>query len=535
MFFVIESFLCSSIYADNLLARLVQTPELGKPVPSKLSMNRQLYKKYYLKEITRGAAKEIELEGKNEENRFESGGYMANDRNPPCKQGQVLAVEITDLNHRGEGVGKTGGFTLFVPQALPGEIARVEISAVRKNFAGAKLLTLEQSSPHRVNPPCPYFPECGGCQIQHLSYEKQLAWKNEKVFETLRRIAGAEPSIQPVLGTANPWRYRNKAQVHLGIANDRVKTGFYQQRSHQIIDITDCLVQHPHNGKMINAIRQAAQEFADRKTIPAGEDPLPANRAAIRSSFSTGKSMIILTGAATSKNSPLFLKTYLQKLADLINFKAKEPPAGIILHQPDKAGDRHITLSGQPYLEENIAPFHYRLSPRSFFQVNPGQAGILYEQAASLSGRPRTAYDLYCGTGNFALYLSKTAEQVIGIDSDGSAIKDANENAALNKIGNIQFINARAEDVTDLLIKGNHPKTVFLNPPRQGCSPGLLEAIIRAKPERIVYISCSPATLARDIDRLQQSSYAVKLVQPVDMFPHTSHVESVALIERRQA
>jgi len=458
---------------------------------------------------------------------------MVENRKPPFKQGQFVELEITDLNHRGEGVGKKDGFTFFVPQALPGEKVRVKVSAVRKNFAGATLDYLKQKSPHRVEPPCPYFPECGGCQIQHLSYEKQLAWKHEKVTETLRRIAGIQPFIEPVIGMINPWRYRNKAQVHLGIANDRVLTGFYQQQSHQIVDLTDCLVQHPQNVEMINTIRQAAQKYVELKYFPVEKDPLPLNRATIRSSFATGKSLISFTGPGTSKNDPFILKKNLEKLAELITTAAgKKPPSGIVLCQPDKAGNLDIDLSGQPYLEEDILPFRYRISPRSFFQVNPQQAGKLYEKAASLSGSPRTAYDLYCGTGNFALYLSKTAEQVIGIDSDSSAIKDAKENAILNKISNVQFINARVEEMPDILLKGNHPVTIIINPPRQGCSPVLLDIIVRAKPERIVYISCNPATLARDISRLQQSNFAVSVVQPVDMFPQTSHVENCVLLTK---
>lgn len=457
----------------------------------------------------------------------------------PFAQGQVADFEITDLNHRGEGVGKKNNFTLFVPQALPGESVRVAISAVRKNFAIAELVSRHKSSPHRVNPPCPYYPDCGGCQIQHLSYEKQLEWKKKRISETLRRIAGKELTVKPVLGMNEPWRYRNKAQIHIGMAGEQVTAGFYQQQSHQIINILDCLIQHPRNCEMINAIRRAALELInDEKTSTTG-DPLPVNRADIRTSFTTGKSMVTLIGPARGENFDLKrydqspMKNKIDQMAELINKESKHPPVGIAFYQPGKKDGSQITLCGQSYLEEKITPFHYHISPRSFFQVNPAQAEILYEQAAFLSGKPATAYDLYCGTGNFSLYLSRAAEQVIGVDSDNSAIKDARNNAALNKTANIRFINARAEEIPDLLLEGKDPKTVFINPPRQGCSPGLLDAVVRAKTERIVYISCDPATLARDIGRLQQSNYAADTVQPVDMFPHTGHVECVALIVRK--
>ncbi len=464
---------------------------------------------------------------------------MVEKKKHPFAQGQVVDLEITDLNHRGEGVGKKNNFTLFVPQALPGESVRAEISVVRKNFAIAELVSLHKPSPHRADPPCSYYPDCGGCQIQHLSYEKQLEWKKERVKEALRRIAGTEPTVKPVLGMRTPWRYRNKAQIHIGMAGEQVTAGFYQQQSHQIIDITDCLTQHSRNCEMINAIRRAAGEYINYEAGSATGDPLPVNRAGIRSSFTTGKSLITLIGPAAGESfdfkplDPSPLKSKLDKLVELINREKEHPPSGIVFYQPGKKDGHHFTLYGEPYLEEKITPFHYRISPRSFFQVNPEQAEILYEQAAFLSGKPATAYDLYCGTGNFSLYLSRAAEEVIGVDSDSSAIKDARENASLNKASNIRFINARAEEIPDLLLEGKDPKTVFLNPPRQGCAQGLLEAVVRAKPVRIVYISCDPATLARDITRLQQSNYAVNTVQPVDMFPHTSHVESIALVEKR--
>ncbi len=463
---------------------------------------------------------------------------MTEKKLPPFAQGQVVDLEITDLNHRGEGVGKKDNFTLFIPQALPGEAVRVKISAVRKKFAIAELLYRHQSSPHRADPPCRYYPSCGGCQLQHLSYEKQLEWKKERVIATLRRIAGTEPTVKPVLGMDDPWRYRNKARIHIGMAGEQVTAGFYQQQSHEIINIKDCLTQHHHNCEMINAIRRATRAYISRETKSAPGDPLPVNRAEIRSSFTTGKSLITLIGPAKGENinfkrydhAPL--KSKLDKLAELINREAGHPPDGIAFYQPAKNDGDQTILYGESYLEEKIAPFHYRISPRSFFQVNPAQAEILYGQAVFLSGKPATAYDLYCGTGNFSLYLSRVAGEVIGVDSDRAAIKDARGNAALNKTANIRFINARAEQISDLLLEGKDPKTVFVNPPRQGCSPGLLDAVVRANPERIIYISCDPATLARDIGRLQQSSYTAAMVQPVDMFPHTGHVECVALVER---
>jgi 23S rRNA (uracil1939-C5)-methyltransferase len=445
---------------------------------------------------------------------------------PPFTEGSITGLEITDLNHRGEGVGKAESFTLFVPGALPGEQAEVRITAVHKSHAEAELLSLKKRSPHREEPPCPYFYRCGGCQLQHLSYSAQLAWKQTMIAETLRRISGIEVPVQPVLGMKDPWRYRNKALIHLGMDNNKVIAGFYEKGSHRIIDIEDCLVQHRLNSAMITTIRRALQlRINDRAERKAQE--LPVSGAQIRSSFFDQEALVTLIDKAGNTRRPDLLK-----VAETINEYSLKPVAGIVMQSSGKKGVRCETLTGKAYIKEYIAPFHYRISPRSFFQVNPEQAGILYETATALAENPTTAFDIYCGTGNFSLYLSRTAGEVIGIDSEKSAIEDARENAALNRINNVTFINARIEEEPGLMMKGRGSKTVFLNPPRRGCSPKLLEAISEAKPDRIVYISCNPSTLARDLALLVKGSYRVKEVQPVDMFPHTSHVETVVLMSR---
>ena len=446
---------------------------------------------------------------------------------PPYTKGQSLSLEITDLNHRGEGVGKAAGFTFFVAGALPGEKVKIEVAGVHKKHAVAKMLDLEQPSEFRELPSCPFFKRCGGCQLQHLSYGKQLAWKQKMVTETIRRITGIETPVLPIIGMENPWRYRNKAQVHFSFSGDLVKAGFFEQNSHRIIDIDDCPVQHPLNVEMLNAIRRAAQKLYESNTLSPGGEKLFSG-ASIRTSFAFACCLVSLV----IPPGKIDMDSY-KKLLDLINAETSTPPTGLALLQDSKKGSRCIPLTDQVYLEEKIGPYRYRISPQSFFQINPQQAGVLYEQAVSLSGQPHTAYDLYCGTGNFALYLSQAAEEVIGVDSERSAIEDARINATLNNTNNIQFINAKAEAIPTMLQKGRHPKTIFLNPPRAGCSSGLLKATASARPQKIVYISCNPATLARDLALLQKSGYTAQTIQPVDMFPHTSHVETVVLLERK--
>ena len=448
-----------------------------------------------------------------------------NNTSAPCSAGQHHKTVITDLNHQGDGVGKIDGFTLFVPRALPGETVTVEITAVHKTYAEARLVAIEETTAGRVTPACRHFDRCGGCQLQHLAYEKQLIWKQSMVSETLRRIAGIETPVLPIIAMDEPWHYRNKAQIHIAKIKGRVVNGFYEQGSHNVIDLKQCPVQHPVNEEMINILRRALQKYSDQ----SGEkdsSTFPITSAVVRTAFQSGRCVVALNAAPG--------RTYINRskqLAALITHESGGKMVDIVLlHQGKKAG---ITLlSGQSNLEELVDPFRYQVSPHSFFQINPQQAKKLYESAAAFSGNPRTAYDLYCGTGNFALYLSRVAETVIGVDSEKSAIEDATINAALNNIYNISFIYARAEAIPTLLQKGKHPVTIFLNPPRKGCSSALINDVIKADPERIVYISCNPATLARDLGLLQKARFATQKVQPVDMFPHTSHMECVVLMSR---
>ncbi len=458
---------------------------------------------------------------------------MAEKRKPFLSPGQESEVRIIDLNHRGEGVAKKDGFTLFVPRALPGESARVIIKNLRKNYAEAELLAITAASGGRVEPPCPYFASCGGCQLLHLAYREQLGWKQKRVKETLKRIAGVTPEIKPVAGMEEPRHYRNKADIHLEFNGSRVKAGFYEYYSRRVVDVTSCLVQHPSSNDLLNAVRKAAREYSTSEPGMPGRDNPPFSRATIRTSFNTGESLLIFTGPGSKAiNKPANPGDRLQKLADLICTFAGKRPAGIVYLPEEHGNSKQLLLSGRDYLEEKIGPFTFRISPRSFFQVNTAQAEILYEQALSLSGSPRTAFDLYCGTGNFALFLAQRAERVIGIDSSTSAIKDAKENARLNKAENVKFIKGRAEERPDLLQQGSDPKTIFLNPPRKGCSPDLLEAVSRAAPERVIYISCNPATLARDLKILERKGYRAAVVYPLDMFPHSVHIECITLLEK---
>jgi 23S rRNA (uracil1939-C5)-methyltransferase len=445
----------------------------------------------------------------------------------PCTVGQTLSLNISDLNHRGEGVGKLAGFTLFVPATLPGETARVRVIKLHSNYGTAKLLALETESEDRITPLCPYFEDCGGCQLQHLSYEKQLLWKHSMLTETLLRIAGIRTLTLPLIGMDNPWQYRNKAHFHFSHQKGCFKAGFHSEKSNQVIDIDSCIVQHPLNNETLAAFRGALRKLYGSKEALSSQKALPTG-AVVRSSFDSAECLATIIGPQGS----IDIKFY-KTLANQITTEAARPPAGIILLNNSSKRASPVTLQGKEHLEEKIGSFRYRISPLSFFQANPKQTKIVYEVAAKMAGRSKLALDLYCGTGSFSLYLSKIADRVIATETEKSAVEDARLNARRNKIDNVTFINTPSEKITSFLDQDLHPDTVFLNPPRRGCSSTTLEAVKALDPARIIYISCNPATLARDLKYLVSARYAVNKIQPVDMFPQTSHLEAVTLLERK--
>jgi 23S rRNA (uracil1939-C5)-methyltransferase len=440
--------------------------------------------------------------------------------------GTRALIEISDLNHDGEGVGRLGSLVVFVPGALPGEATEIEIVEHHKRYLQAKLIRINKESRARIKPPCPYFKDCGGCQLQHLDYQGQLNWKRSRVKAALSRIGNIKLPVLPTIGMNNPFRYRNKARIHFTLEEDRIRSGFYKKKSRQIIEIEDCLIQHPHNMLAIKVIRNTLAEALTRKEIDH-QIIHDIYETELRCSFATGQVLITL-GVKGKANNPVFKDHFTKSICSHLGDKL----AGLIIKAGSNKKHHYQTLVGNPFIEEIIEPFHYRISPRSFFQVNPLQAKKLFKLASSSAGNPHTVFDLYCGTGNFALYLSRVATAVIGIDSEGEAIKDARENTVLNGINNINFTQMPIDETKKLLLEGSRPITVILDPPRGGCSVSLLEIITEIKPERIVYISCNPATLARDLGLLQQSGFQAIEAQPIDMFPQTSHVECVVLITK---
>lgn len=444
------------------------------------------------------------------------------------KIGTETDLLIERIGIYGEGIARLKGMTVFADGALPDETVTIKLTTVKKSYAKGELLTIKEPSPHRTTPPCPVFGRCGGCQLQHLDYEGQLAMKRQRVADALERIGGLhDVTVEPCLPSPQQFSYRNKIQLPVSGTQHHLKLGLYAKRSHNVIDIEGCPI-HCSLGETT---------FTTLRKLLLASDIVPYNprnhrgelrHILIKSGVNTGEVLVVFVTNGKASSS-------LQKLAqDLL--EASPTVKGVIQninkrHDNVILGSHYAPLVGEETIKETLCSLTFKVSPASFFQVNPPQAERLYKQALRLANlSPQdTALDAYCGVGTLSLLIAQQCKQVTGVESVPQAIDDANENASSNNITNVTFLCAPMEKAIDTL-----PPTdvTFLNPPRKGCDPQVLAGIAKRAPQKIVYISCDPATLARDIALLTPHNYTVTTVQPVDMFPQTAHVETVALLER---
>lgn len=450
------------------------------------------------------------------------------------KKNTVVTVDITDMGQDGEGIGKVEGYTLFVKDAVIGDRVQVKVMKAKKSYGYARLSEILIPSPDRVDPRCPCARQCGGCQIQALSYARQLKFKEEKVRSCLERIGGFERiPLQPVIGMESPYRYRNKAQFPIGTGKDgRPVAGFYAGRTHTIIPQEDCVLGIREN----QAILEVVLGFMEEYSIPAyrEEDGTGLVRhVLIRSGFATRELMVclVINGEILPKDQVL-----VERLKDIagiasISLNINTARTNVIL------GDRVEVLWGKPYIEDVLDGVRYQISPLSFYQVNPIQTRELYRKALQYAGLhgTETVWDLYCGIGTISLFLAGQAGHVYGVEIVPPAIEDARKNAQLNGIENAEFFVGKAEEVLPRKYQEEQisADVIVVDPPRKGCDSAVLETMLQIRPKRIVYISCDPATLARDLKILCQGRYKLQKVQPVDMFPHTTHVETVCLLLRK--
>lgn len=454
-------------------------------------------------------------------------------KNVPVEKNKDYIVKITGMGFQGEGVGKIDDYTLFIEGAIEGEEAKVKVVKAQKNFGFGKLLEVTNPSKYRVEPICPVYKRCGGCQIQHISYEGQLDFKKKRVKDCIERIGKLEDVvIHNTLGMQNPYRYRNKVQLPIGERNGEVVIGFYAQRSHDIIDIDTCYIQDEVADRVINITK----EWINKYKIPTYNEETKKGllrHIMIRKGFKTGDVMVVLVSKDKNVSN---LNYFIQRIKDEI-----EGIKSIVLNINPKdtnviLGEECIVLYGEDHIKDYIGNFRFNISPLSFFQVNPVQTEVLYNKAleyANLTGE-EIVFDAYCGTGTISLFLAQKAKKVYGVEIVPQAIENAIENAKQNNVENVEFIVGESETVIPKLIEeGIKADVIVVDPPRKGCEKSLLEAIAKSNPKRIVYVSCDPATLARDLAILNELGYKTNEVQPVDMFPQTAHVECVALIEKK--
>ena len=448
---------------------------------------------------------------------------------------QEIEIEINSLGADGEGVGKTeDGCTVFVADGLPGDKVLAHITKVKKTYAYAFAAKILSPSEFRVSAVCPVAKKCGGCSLMHLDYKEQLKYKQEKVYNCLTRIGGIQnPPMEEIVGADSPYNYRNKAQFPVGTDKEgNAVIGFYRKHSHDVVPNTRCAIQAPVN----EAIMKTVEAFLNEKRIPSYNEETGkglVRHIFTRVGFSTLQVMVCIVINGDKLDSSDELVERLSKVVKengltlssvCLNINKKN--TNVIM------GEKCLTLYGEPYIEDFIKDVKYRISPLSFFQVNPSQTEKLYSLAleyAGLSGK-EIVWDLYCGIGTISLFLAKKAAKVFGVEIVPEAISDAKENAKINGIENAEFFAGASEDVADSLPK---PDVIVVDPPRKGCDEKLLSTILKVLPKRVVYVSCDPATLARDLKILCGNGYTLSKVRPVDQFCHSMHIETVALIQRK--
>ena len=447
------------------------------------------------------------------------------------KKNEKYTVAVSGYTSEGYGVARIDGQVVFIPEAIEGELCEIRIEKVMKSFSLAGILEIKKPSPNRVRSTCKYARDCGGCAFLHMDYEEELRLKAQRVRDALERIGGFELPEVKITGADSIFGYRNKAQYPVALCKGQADAGFFRQKTHEVIPVTRCRIQM----ESAESVRKAVVEWMrDYAVAPYDEKTKTGliRHIYVRTGAVSGQILACLVAAADKLPREKELVKRLQEkvpgLTSLVLSIHKE--AGNVV-----LGREYRTLFGPGTIEDTLCGLRFRLSPQSFYQVNHDQAERLYlcaQNLAALTGK-ETVLDLYCGTGTITLCLAKEAKQVIGVEIIESAIRDANENAERNGIGNSRFFCADAGEAAKRLAEeGVHPDVIVMDPPRKGVSLDVIDAIFAMKPERIVYVSCDPATLARDLKALAEQ-YRLEHAEAFDMFPRCAHVETVCLMSRK--
>ena len=449
----------------------------------------------------------------------------------PVRKGQVLDVEITGYTSEGAGVARVDGLAVFVAGAICGETVRIRIAHLGHTAAYGDIVQILSAGPQRRTPECPHAKDCGGCVFWHMTYEEELRAKAQRVTDALNRIGGFDLPVVPISGSPAQTGYRNKAQFPVGMTKKGAAAGFFRQRTHQVVPIDRCLIQ----SEAADRVKDTVTAWMNRNHISVYDETSHTGLVRhiyVRTAKDASQVLVCLVingdGIPNQKDLVDKLLTDVDNITSVCLSIHKKRGNSVL-------GDRFITIYGTDYIEDDLCGLRFRLSPRSFYQVNREQAEHLYEAAikqAQLTGQ-ETVLDLYCGTGTITLALSRHAEKVIGVEIIPQAIADAKDNAARNHINNTEFFCADAAQAAAKFAEdGIRPHVIVVDPPRKGLDETVISSMVTMAPDRIVYVSCDPATLARDCKRLAEQGYTLTHAEAFDMFPRCAHVESVVALTR---
>jgi len=446
----------------------------------------------------------------------------------------IKTIEINDIGHKGIGIGRVDNFVVFTDNCLPGDVCEVKILKAKESYAYGKLLNVITPSPTRIESPCSVSDKCGGCSLLHMDYDAQLNFKENKVRESLKRLGGFNDiNILPIEPMCVPKAYRNKAQIPVCLENGEIKIGYYAKNSHRVIENEGCYIQTDTVEKVVEIVRN----YMITNGITAyDEENLSGlvRHIVVRSAFSTGQIMVALVLNAKYKTMPKKHTKLIEALAQIdgiksICFNYNNGATNVIM------GEMNEFVWGQEHIVDRLGEFDIKISPNSFYQVNPVQALKIYECARDFAeiDKDDVVIDAYCGIGTIGMFFAKNAAKVYGIEASPHAVNDAVLTAEANGISNIEFILGKVEKKTyEFVEKGIQVDIVVVDPPRKGCNMNFLETIEKLKPKKIAYISCNPDTLARDLKFFANCGYGIKFVKAFDMFCHTMHVECVVILER---
>ncbi len=443
------------------------------------------------------------------------------------KKNDIFSAEITGVSSEGLGIAKPDGYTVFIPYTVTGDKVCAKIVKDKKSYAFGKVLEVLEPSENRISPPCSVFGKCGGCSLMHIDYKKQLDIKRRTVSDAIMRIGKIECDVADVYGMEYPFRYRNKVQVPLCFEDGKTCAGFYAPHSHRVVPFTDCLLQTEKNKEIIEGVCA----WMDRNSVlPYNEETAGGTirHIFIREGFKTGQIMLCIVSTKKFLPAEDELSEILKALnvsTLVVNINTKK--SNVIL------GDKNRVVYGDGYIHEIMDGLKFKISPNSFFQVNPTIAKELYKKAVSFISPEDTVFDLYCGTGSISLFAARIAKKVIGVEIVEAAVSDAKYNAHLNSIENTEFYCGDADYIfPKLLSSGISADVAIIDPPRKGCGKEVLDSLIKLNPKKIIYVSCNCASMARDINYLAEFGFKAGTVYPFDQFPHTEHIECCVCLER---